>query len=207
MVKSPSTVRSIRRSRRGRRRCGITSLRVDQRIAQRSAILDQVCFDLNLLIGDWINRRLKSLITRKRNSNLMLSGRYQHSATRALKLSDVSYEKSVQENCGARWIDRYFDFSGNSGKRSCRRLRHGHPNDFLLSGLDDDAFREILIAILTHSNYVFARQKHNLLRSLEFLQITYILPVNPDARGLFDVRLTFELNLTHDGVFGVNRRE
>lgn len=48
------------------------------------------------------------------------------------------------------------------------------------------SFGEVLVAILTHRNHVFTGQKQNLLRSLEFSQITYIPSVNPNSRSFFN---------------------
>src|SRR5579863_10529782 len=125
----------------------------------------------------------------------------QHPSTHAFKLSYVSHEKPVEENRSSRWINRYLDNGRHLRKRSRQRFLHGHSHDFLLSGLEENSLGKILIAILAHGDHMFARQQQDFLRSLEFLQIADVLPVDPDSGAFFDVGLSFELNLSHHTIF------
>jgi hypothetical protein len=63
-------------SRPGGGVASLTCFRLDEGPCQRRAILDQFSLNLNLLIGDRIDVRLKSLVARKRDPNLMGAGRH-----------------------------------------------------------------------------------------------------------------------------------
>src|ERR1700756_291096 len=52
---------------------------------------------------------------------------------------------------------------------------------------------------------MFARQQQDLLRSLEFLQISDVLSVDPHARSIFDFGFSFKLNFSHHLIPRVDR--
>ena len=106
-------------------------------------------------MGDRINNRFKSLVTRQRDPDLMLSRGHQHASTYALKLANVPHEKSVEKNSRSGWIDCNLDFGLLARKNTGRGFIHDYANHLLLPRLEHDALGEILITILAHSNYVF----------------------------------------------------
>jgi hypothetical protein len=111
----------------------------------------------NLLISQRADARIKRLVAEKGDPDLMRSRSNQHPSTRALKLSYVPYKRALLENCGPRRVDRDLGFGGYIGKQPRESLLHGHTNDLLLSRLEKNSFCEVLVAVLAHRNYVFAR--------------------------------------------------
>src|SRR6266702_1502063 len=67
-----------------------------------------------------------------------------------------------------------------------------------LFGFHDDFSREVFIAGLPDHDLVLSRKKHDLLISLELLQETDVLPVNPHPRIFIDSGCSGEPKLSHD---------
>src|SRR5579864_2421509 len=111
----------------------------------------------------------------------MRTGSYQHASAHAFKFRDVSHEQPVHKDRSSRRVDLELYGRLHCGHHSRRRFRHHHANDLFLSRLYVYAFGEVLVAILTDCDRMFAGQKKNSLRSLEFLEIADVASVDPDT--------------------------
>src|SRR5580700_945273 len=135
----------------------------------------------------------------------MLARYNQQPSAHAFKFTHVPYEKIVQENGRPRRVHRNLQCSHRCGQWSGGSLLHGHTDYLLLAGLDTNSLREVLVAVLPHANHVFTGQKKNLLRSLEFAQVSDVSSVDPYSGSLFDVGFSFKLNLSHHRIFAIHR--
>src|SRR5580700_2845708 len=124
----------------------------------------------------------------------------QQPSTHPFKFTHVSYEKIVQENSRPRRVHRNLQCSHRCGQGPRRGLLHGHMDYLLLSGLDTNMLREVLVSVLPHADYVLAGEKKNLLRSLEFGQVSDVSSVDPHPGSLFNMGFSFELDLSHHSI-------
>ena len=107
--------------------------------------------------------RLKSLVAGKGDPDPMCSWSNEHPATHPFKLPYMSHVKAIHKNRRPRGIDHDFDCGRHRGERvALRGFFHAHTHDLGLSGLDLNLSFEVLVAILTHDDFVFTRQKQNL---------------------------------------------
>ena len=64
--------------------------------------------------------------------------------------------------------------------------------------------REIYIPILPYRQFVRAGKQQDLFRSLELVEISQILPINPNARSLLDFGRAFQLQFAEHVISGIS---
>src|SRR5437660_10592294 len=188
-----------------RRRCWRSFLPIDQRIIAIPRTLHQIGPHFDFLTGHWTNLRLKCLISRQRDLDRMLPWSNQQSSPQSLKFGHMSHEQSVNKHGRPRRIHHDLHLRCHGGHDPGRTLLHGDPNHTFLTRLDFDAHHEITITILAHRDHVFPGKQQHLLRSLQLLQVSHILSVDPHAGRLLHFRLSQELDLSHYLISRIDR--
>src|SRR5439155_25236732 len=123
----------------------------------------------------------------------------------AAQCRSMAGEHAIDEHRGAVGVDREFNLCSDCRHLQARVLLQSDLNEPFVAWLQRDLLREILISRLADSNLVLSRQQQDCLRPLQFLQISEILPVNPDSGISLDIGCAFELQLAEHFVIRIEQ--
>src|SRR5712671_107730 len=170
---------------------------LDQRSSLLDTALHELRLDLGLLPCEQIHFRFKCPVPRKLNFDSVLSGADRHRMKSSAEFAGVSEEGIVYKDSRARRLNVHFQCCAYFRRGCSRCLLHGDVNELSLSGLHNKFLCEIIVAGLTNGKLVLAWKQQDLFRAFEFLQVSDILSVNPDAGGFFHLRSPIKIDLAH----------
>src|SRR5579863_6883076 len=186
------------RSGLGRRWCRVLVLRTFQRgICEWRIGLREIRLHFDFLIRDRVDFGFERPISGQSDFDLVRPRRDFERAADAFELSNVADEASVKKDSGA--IRIYGDLYNRPGCRhnaGCR-LHHRHLHDAFFARPKNHFLGEILIAVLANRDVVLAGEPEDFLRAFQFLEISDILSVDPDAGSFFDFRFSLKINFSH----------